>query len=329
MKAIVYDKYGTADVLKLREVETPVPNDDEFLIKVVASSINSGDHRFMKAEPFIARVMAGLFRPKKRILGNDVAGVVDKTGRNVTEFKPGDEVFGDVFDNAAGAFAEYVCIKKSAAIVMKPKKVSFIHAASVPVAGATALQALRDHGSIKDGDHVLVNGASGSVGTFAVLLAKAFGAEVTGVCSTKNQELVKSLGADNVIDYKKQNFKTLGARYDLIIDIAANITAKDYMRLLLPNGRGVLVGMSSVWHMLGIIRKSKKPLGEDGQTIKAMGSAKAVKDDLKTLGDLIASGKITPAIDRIYPLEETREAMRYFDEEHASAKVIINVCADA
>lgn len=326
MKAIVCRKYGPPSVLQLKEIDKPVPKDDEILIKVRASSINSADHRTMLAKPFFVRFMGeGMLKPKRSVPGIDVSGVVEEAGRNVSAFKPGDEIFGDIFDSETGAYAEYVCAREEANIVKKPEGVTFEQAAAVPVAGLTALQALRDHGRIKEGQSVLVNGASGSVGTFTVLIAKAFGAEVTGVCSTRNLELVKSIGADFVIDYKKEDFRKSGSKYDLIIDIAANMTVKDYKNLLNPDGTGILVGFSTIPHMMGIGLKGGKLKKKNGLTVKAMGSAKAKKEDLELLGDLINSGKITPAIEKVYPLEETAEAMRHFHEEHARSKIVISV----
>ena len=326
MKAIVCNKYGPPSVLQLQEIDKPIPKEDEILIKVHASSINSADHRTMLAKPFFIRFMGeGFLKPKNSVPGIDISGVVEEVGSSVKEFKPGDEVFGDIFDCKIGAYAEYTCVREGTNIVIKPGGVTFEQAASIPVAGLTALQALRDHGQVKEGQKVVINGASGGVGTFLVILAKAFGAEVTGVCSSKNLELVKSIGADHVIDYTKEDIIELGKRYDLVIDIAANITTKGYMKLLEPKGTGILVGFSTIPHMMGISLKGKKLEKKSGLKVKAMGSAKANKDDLKYLGELIASGKIKPAIEKIYPLEETAEAMRYFDEEHAAAKIVISM----
>ncbi len=259
MKAIVCNKYGPPSVMQLKEIDKPVPKDDEMLIKIHASSINSADHRTMLAKPFFVRFMGeGLLKPKKSVPGIDMSGVVEAVGSGIKQFKQGDEVFGDIYDSKIGAYAEYSCAGEDANIVIKPEGVTFMQAASVPVAGMTALQALRDHGQIKEGQSVLVNGASGGVGTFAVILAKAFGAEVTGVCSARNLELVKSIGADFVIDYTKEDVTESGKRYDLIIDIAANITTKGYIKLLSPKGTGILVGFSTIPHMMGISLKGKK-----------------------------------------------------------------------
>ena len=326
MKAIVCSKYGPPEVLQLKEIDKPIPKDDEILIKVCASSINSADHRMMLAKPFLVRFMGeGMLKPKKSVPGIDMAGVVEAVGKSVKEFKTGDEVFGDVHESKLGAYAEYVCSKETENIVKKPAGVTFEQAAATPVAGITALQALRDHGQIKEGQRVLINGASGGVGTFTVLIAKALGAEVTGVCSSKNLKLVKSIGADFVIDYTKENIKESQKRYDLIIDIAANLTAKDYINLLNPKGIGILVGYSSMFHMIGISLRSKKLEKKNGLKVKAMGGAKTSKKELQYLGELIDTGKISPAIEKVYPLKETAKAMKHFHEEHAGAKIVISV----
>ena len=326
MKAIIAEQYGSPDVLKFTTVAKPSPKSNEVLIHVRASSVNSADHRLMRATPAWVRVMGmGLTRPKKQIPGIDMAGVVEAVGADVKRFKPGDEVYGDVLDAATGAFAEYVSIREDGPIALKPKNMTFEQAASVPVAGITALQALRDHAQIKAGDKVLINGASGGVGTFAVMLAKAFGAEVTGVCSTRNTDLVRSIGADHVADYKKQDVTNLGKRFDAIIDIAATLKADDYLRLLTPGGHGVLVGFSRLSHMAGIIMKGKKLLKRYGLHVKSLGNANTNPQDLDVLSELMESGKITPATDRTYPLAQTADAMRYFENEHARAKVVITV----
>jgi NADPH:quinone reductase-like Zn-dependent oxidoreductase len=254
-----------------------------------------------------------------------MAGRIEAVGKGVTLFKAGDEVYGDIYSSETGAWAEYICVPESGSFVKKPSNMTFGQAAAVPIAGLTALQALRDHGKIEAGQKVLVNGASGGVGTFCVILAKAFGTEITGVCSTRNLELVRSIGADHVIDYKKQDFTQLGNRYDLIIDVAGNLTPEGYRRLLEPQGTGVLVGYSSMMHMVKIMREGKKT-PEGGVRIFAMGIAKANKKDFDVLREMMEAGRVTPAIDRVYPLEQTAEAMRYFEEEHARAKVVISVC---
>ncbi len=329
MKAIVAKKYGPPSVLHLVEMAKPVPKDNEVLIKVCASSINSGDHRTLRAKPFFIRFMgAGILRPKQPIPGIDMAGVVQAVGRGVSRFKPGDEVYGDVYTDGSGAFAEYVCLSQDTNITRKPKNMSFAQSAAVPVAGLTALQALRDHGHVKAGDEVLVNGASGGVGTFCVIIAKALGAVVTGVCSTRNVDLVREIGADHVIDYKKQGIAKLDKRYDAVIDIAANITPNDYTRMLKPGGRGVLVGFSSMLGMLQIMRKGKKSKSQ-AATFGMMGMAQANIKDFDTLREMMEDGQITPVIDKIYPLEKAADAMRYFEEKHARAKVVISMCEGA
>ena len=326
MKAIVYHKYGSPDVLELREIDKPVPKADEVLIKICASSINSADHRSMRADPFFFRFMGqGVLRPKRNILGIDMAGVVESVGENVTLFAPGDEVYGDVYASGTGAYTEYVCLPESATIVKKPVNMTFEKAAAVPVAGLTALQALRDRGQLKTGGQVLVNGASGGVGTFSVIIAKALGAEVTGVCSTRNSDLVRSIGADYVIDYQKQDVKQTDTRFDNIIDIAANLMPKDYRRLLKPGGVGILVGYSSLPNMVRVMTGGKRA-AKRGITFGALGMAQASKEDLDMLREMMENGQITPAIDKVYPLEDTAEAMRYFEEQHARAKVVIRVC---
>ena len=326
MKAIIAKRYGSPDVLKLVDMEKPSPAPHEVLIRVRASSVNSADHRMLRARPVFVRVMGmGLLRPKKQIPGIDMAGVVEAVGADVTRFKPGDEVYGDVLEAATGAYAEYIYVPESIAIALKPKNMTFEQAASVPVAGITALQALRDHAQVKASDQVLINGASGGVGTFSVMVAKAFGAEVTGVCSTRNVDLVRSIGADDVVDYKKQDVTRLGRRFDVIIDIAANLTANDYQRLLTPGGHGVLVGFSTISHMIGIIRKSTKLLARHGLHVKPLGTANSNIQDLDILRVMMETGQITPSIDKTYPLAQTADAIRYFEEEHARAKVVIAI----
>lgn len=326
MKAIIAAQYGSPDVLKFTDVGKPSPNPNEVLIRVRASSVNSADHRLMRATPVWIRAMGmGLLRPKKQIPGIDMAGVVEAVGENVTRFKPGDEVYGDVLEAATGAFAEYVSIPEDGPIALKPKNMTFEQAASVPVAGITALQALRDRAKIKAGDKVLINGASGGVGTFAVMLAKAYGAEVTGVCSTKNVELVRSIGADHIVDYRKQDVHKLDQKFNVIIDIAATLQADDYLRLLAPGGHGVLVGFSAMTHMAGIMMKGKKLLKRYGLHVKMLGNAHSNAKDLDILSELMETGKLTPTIDRTYPLAQTADAIRYFENEHASAKVVITV----
>lgn len=326
MKAIVVNNYGPPDVLKLVDIEKPTPKQNELLIRVRASSINSADDRMMRAKPFMIRFMGmGFLRPKQSIPGIDMAGVVEAVGEGVTRFKPGDEIYGDVASAKTGAYTEYVCVPEDCNIVTKPKNMTFEQAAAVPVAGVTALQALKDRAQIKAGDKVLINGASGGVGTFAVILSKAFGVEVTGVCSTRNCELVSSIGADHVVDYQTQDIKYLDRQFDVIIDIAANITADDYQHLLASGGRGVLVGFSTWMHMVGILLKSKRLLQRHGLIVQVLGNADVNHQNLDVLREMMESGQITPVIDKTYPLAQTSEAMRYFEEEHARAKVVITI----
>jgi NADPH:quinone reductase-like Zn-dependent oxidoreductase len=318
MKAIVYTKYGPPDVLQVKEVERPVPGDDEVLVRVHAVSINAMDWHMMRGKPLPARLAMGFMKPKNSILGSDVAGRVEAVGKNVTQFQPGDEVFGGV---GSGGFAEYACVREKA-LLLKPANVSFEAAAAVPVAAVTALQALRDNGQIRVGQKVLINGASGGVGTFAVQLARSFGAEVTAVCSTRNLDMARALGADYVIDYTEEDFTRNGRQYDLIVDIAASRSISDYTRALGPQGVCVIVGYSTMFHMLRSMVL--------GRVASSTGSKKFVRflarlyrKDLVLLRELLEAGKVVPAIDRRYPLSKVAEAMRYFGEEHARGKVII------
>jgi NADPH:quinone reductase-like Zn-dependent oxidoreductase len=325
MKAIVYHEYGSADVLKCEEIEKPVPKDDEVLIKVHAASVNPLDWRLMEGNPLFLRLFLGLRKPRLGRPGVDVSGEVEAVGRNVTRFKLGDAVFGA----CSGAFAEYVCTAESK-IAMKPDNLTFEQAASVNVAGLTALQGLRDKGKIQPGSKVLVNGAAGGVGTFAVQIAKWFGAHVTGVCSSRNIEMVRSIGADEVIDYTQQDFTTSDQRYDLILDCVGNHSFSECRRVLNPDGRLVGVGAPHDVSMMAILASLIKD-----QVLSIFGSQKAVifiakasQEDLKLLGELIASGKLKPVIDRHYGLSEARDAVRHLEEGHARGKVIIQVSAD-
>ncbi len=326
MKAIVYHNFGSPDVLRLEEVPKPVPNDDQVLVKVRAAAINPLDWHFMEGSPYIARLLGfGLLKPKETRLGVDYAGTVEAVGKNVTRFKPGDDVFG----GRDGALAEYVCALADKGIVLKPASVTFEQAASVPIAGVTALQGLRDKGRVKPGDKVLINGASGGVGTFAVQIAKSFDADVTGVCSTRHLDLVRSLGADRVIDYTKEDFTKSGQRYDVIIDNVGNRSLLEYRRVLKPNGRYVLIGGGGVndGRWIGPLANPIKMLVLAPFVSQQMGMMMAVidKKDLAILGDLMQSGKVTPVIDKTYPLSQTAEAMRYLEKGHASGKVIITM----
>ena len=325
MKAIVYHKYGSPDVLELQEIEKPTPKDDEVLVKVHASSANPADWHLMRGEPFLIRIMGfGLLKPKNKILGADIAGKVEAVGRNVKQFQSGDEVFGELdLRDGGGSFAQYVCVSEDA-LELKPASMTFEEVAAVPLAAVTALQGLRDKGKIQSGQKVLVNGASGGVGTFAVQIAKSFGTEVTGVCSTRNVEMVRSIGADHVIDYTKVDFTKNGQRYDLILDAAANHSMFDHKRALSPKGIYVMVGSFSMAHMFAAMLL--------GPMISMFGSkkvsslmAKMNKKDLAFLKDLLEAGKVVPVIDRRYPLSEVAEAIRYLEERHARGKVVITL----
>jgi NADPH:quinone reductase-like Zn-dependent oxidoreductase len=327
MKAIIYTKYGSPDVLELKDVEKPVPKDNEVLIKVHAASANAGDWHLLRGEPFLVRLMFGLLKPKHRILGSDIAGRVEDVGKNVKQFQPGDEVFGDMSACGFGAFAEYVCAPEDA-LVLKPARMTFEEVAAVPVAAVTALQGLRDKGQIQPGQKVLINGASGGVGTFAVQIAKSLGAEVTGVCSTRNLDMVRSIGADQVIDYTREDFTRKGEHYDVILDAAAYRSVSDYQRALRPGGIYIMVGGSTVRMFqamfLGpwISMTGSLPGRQAGKKMGTM-LAKQDKKDLFMMKELLEAGKVVPVIDRRYPLREVPEALRYLEEGHARGKVVI------
>jgi NADPH:quinone reductase-like Zn-dependent oxidoreductase len=327
MKAVIYSKYGSPDVLQIKDVAKPVPKDNEVLIRVRAASVNPLDWHFMRGTPYIVRMMAGLLKPKVIRLGVDVAGQVEAVGRNVTRFKPGNEVFGA----CRGAFAEYACTLESS-LVLKPENVTFEQAASVQVAATTALQGLRDKGRIQPGQKVLINGAAGGVGTFAVQIAKSFGAEVTGVCSTRNVDLVRSIGADRVIDYTKddytrQDFTTAGQRYDLILDCAGNHSLFACRRVLAPKGIHVGVGGPSGPWMIGALARAitgpvlSRLVGQKFVTFMARSS----KEDLAIMRELMKTGKVTPVIDKRYSLSEVPEAIRYLEKGHARGKIVITL----
>ena len=317
MKAILFTKYGSPDVLQFTDVEKPIPGDDEVLIKVHAASANPADWHIMRGAPFLARLVNGLFKPKHPRLGADVAGRVEATGKNVTQFHAGDEVFGELSLNKMGSFAEYVCANEDT-FALKPVNMTFEQAAAVPLAAFTALQGLRDKGQIKSGQKVLINGASGGVGTFAVQIAKSYGTEVTGVCSTRNLELVRSIGADHVIDYTKVDFTNNGQHYDLIFDAIGNRSVSDLKRALTPNGIGSIAGFTSLPLLFSAMFFGGKQVG-------LMETASANKKDLLFIKDLLESGKIVPVIDRAYPLSETPEAIRYLETSRARGKVVITV----
>lgn len=323
MKAIVYTKYGSPDVLQLKDVEKPVPKNDEVLIKVHAASVNAYDWHLLTADIFLVRLMGGgLFQPKNPRLGADVAGRVEAVGRNARQFQPGDEVFGDMAGYRNGSFAEYVSAPETV-FALKPANLSFEEAAAVPMAAVTALQGLRDEGHIRPGQRVLINGASGGVGTFAVQLAKYFGAEVTAVCSTRNVDQARSLGADHVIDYSNEDFTQSGQQYDLIFAANGYHSLSSYKRALSPGGVYVMAGgsMAQIFEamLLGfwMSRTGDKKMGGV--------SARPKQEDLAFMKGLLEAGKIIPVIDRRYPLRETAEALRYLGEGHARGKVVITV----
>jgi NADPH:quinone reductase-like Zn-dependent oxidoreductase len=320
MKAALYTRYGPPNVVRITDVEKPVPKDNEVLIEVHAASVNPLDWHFMEGTPYFVRIPAGLLKPKDKRLGVDVAGEVEAVGSNVTQFKPGDAVFG----SCRGAFAEYACASESA-LVMKPDNVTFEQAASVPVAAFTALQALRDKGHIQPRHKVLINGAAGGVGTFAVQIAKAFGANVTGVCSTRNVEMVRSLGADQVVDYTQEDFTKSGRRYDIIFDSVGNHSLLASRRVLTPKGTYIAVGGPSGRWMIGPLTRAitapvlSRFVSQNLVTVLARPS----KEDLTVMHDLMAGGRVTPVIDRCYRLSEVPEAIRYLEEGHARGKVVI------
>lgn len=325
MKAIVYYKYGSPDVLKLEEVEKPTPKDNEVLVKIYAASINAYDWHFLTADIFLIRLMGGgLLRPKNTKLGGDIAGKIEAVGRQVEGFQPGDEVFGDLNPWGSGGFAEYAAVPE-VGLVPKPANLSFVEAAAVPIAALTALQGLRDKGQIQPGQKVLIQGASGGVGTFAVQLAKVFGAEVTAVCSTRSLDQARSLGADHVIDYTKEDFTRNGKQYDLILAVNGYHPISAYRRALAPRGIYVVAGGKPAQLFQGLLlgpRLSKV----DGKKMSVL-SAKVIKKDLEYIKELLESGKVIPAIDRSYPLSEAAEAFRYFGKGHAKGKVVILMAA--
>ena len=326
MKAMVYHRYGSPDMLELEEVPKPIPKDDEVLIKVQAASVNPLDWHFLRATPFFGRLAMGLLKPRRKILGADLAGRVESVGGNVKQYKPDDEIFGSIFSYGyVGAFAEYVCLTENA-LVPKPDITTFEEAAAVPVAAVTALQGLRDKGQIQPGQKVLINGASGGVGTFAVQIAKSFGAEVTGVCSTRNMDMVRSIGADHVIDYTQEDFTKSGQTYDLIYCAVGNRSAADYRRALNSKGICVVAGFTTMPHMLFQVLFLGGLVSMTGsKKIGAFGTVNVNKTDLGFMGELLEDGKVVPVIDRHYPLGEVAEAIGYLEEGHARGKVVITV----
>ena len=316
MKAAVYSRYGPPDVIEIRDIEKPVPKDDEVLVRVRAASVNVLDWRLTRGTPRFLRLIVGWRKPKSNLLGLDFAGRVESVGRNVTRFKPGDEVFG----TGRGAFAEYACAAEGK-LAIKPDRVSFEQAAALPVAASTALQGLRDRGRIRPGDQVAVEGASGGVGTFAVQIARALGAEVTAVCSTRHVEAAAAMGAAHVVDYTREDFTKGGRRYDLILGANAHRSIFDYRRALSENGRYVMCGAGGLQMCQAIFL---------GPLLSRMGSRKMLiamgkiqEKDLALLAQLVAGGEVVPVIDRRYPLTGVPDAFRYLEEGHAGGKVVI------
>jgi len=321
MKAMVYTEYGPPEILQLKEVEKPTAKEDEVLVKIQAVSVNPFEWHHLRGTPFPLRLSSGLLKPKHKILGLDIAGRVEAVGSNVKQFQPGDEVFG-VSD--FGALAEYVSARE-AGLVLKPANISFEEAAAAPVVAFSALQGLRDKGQIQPGQKVLINGASGGVGTFAVQIAKSFGAEVTGVCSTRNLDMVRSIGADQVIDYTEEDFTQNGPRYDLIIDNVGNRSVSDLKRALSPRGICVIIGYTSPALLLQHMLLGALTSMTGSKKIGLLGEAKPNKKDLVFTAELLEAGKVVPVIDRCYPLSDTAEAIRYLEAGHARGKVIITV----
>ncbi|MBP7960919.1 MAG: NAD(P)-dependent alcohol dehydrogenase [Caldilineaceae bacterium] len=323
MKAIICEQYGSPDLLRFEEVEKPAPKQNEVLVKVHAASLNAYDWHILTADIFLVRLMGGGFlRPKNKIPGADIAGTVEAVGGHVTQFKPGDAVYGDLAGHTSGSFAEYASVPERA-LAAKPVNLSFEEAAAVPMAAVTALQGLRDVGQIQPGKKVLINGASGGVGTFAVQIAKTFGADVTAVCSTRNMAQARTLGADHVIDYTKEDFTQNGQQYDLILAANGFHPLAAYKRALAPKGIYVMAGgtMAQIFQatLLGswMSRGGEKKMGNV--------SAKMTQADLNTLTELLESGKVVPVIDKRYPLAETPAALRYLGQGHARGKVVITV----
>jgi NADPH:quinone reductase-like Zn-dependent oxidoreductase len=323
MKAIVYRCYGSPDVLKFEDIEKPSAADDQVLVKVHAASVNPLDWHYMRGTPYIVRLDSGFGKPENPRLGVDFAGTVEAVGKNVKRFKPGDEVFGGKF----GAFAEYVSVREERAVALKPANVTFEQAASVPIAALTALQALRDKGRLQPGQKVLINGASGGVGTFAVQLAKSFGADVTGVCSTRNVDMVRSIGADHVIDYTQEDFTKGAQHYDLILDNVGTHSLLEYKRVLNPKGILVMIGSTAPGNWFGFLADPIKALMLSPLVSQKFGMilAELNKEDLTILSDLMQAGKVTPVIDRRYKLSEVPAAIQYLEAGHARGKVVINV----
>ncbi|MEZ4711249.1 MAG: NAD(P)-dependent alcohol dehydrogenase [Caldilineaceae bacterium] len=323
MKAIIRHQYGAPDVLNVERVSKPTPKENEILVKVHATSANAGDWHLMRGDPFLIRLGEGLRKPKTQILGADIAGRVEAVGSNVTQFQPGDEVFGDLSRYGFGAFAEYTAAPEDA-FVLKPANLTFAQAAAVPEAAVTALQGLRDHGQIQPGQKVLINGASGGVGHYAVQIAKALGAEVTGVCSTRKVEMVRSIGADHVIDYTKEDFTQNGQKYDLILAVGGNLPISAYRRALSPQGRYVMIGGSSMTQFFQAMLMGPW-LSMTGSQKLGLMLVKPNQTDLAFVAELLENGKVAPVIDKAYPFSDLPDAIRYLEAGRAQGKVVIDV----
>ena len=323
MKAIVHRCYGSPAVIRYEDIPKPAPADDEVLVRVHAASVNPLDWHYLEGTPYMVRLDGGFGKPENPRLGVDFSGTVEAVGAKVTRFKPGDEVFGGKF----GALADYVAVREERAIALKPANISHEQAAAVAIAAITALQGLRDKGHIRAGEKVLINGASGGVGTFAVQIAKSYGANVTGVCSTKNLELVRSIGADRVIDYSREDITHGAERYDLILDNVSTHSLLEYKRILSPNGIYVMIGSTDPGYWFGWLWKPLQAWMLSPFTSQKFGMilADLNKDDLATLAGLMQEGKVTPVIDKTYKLSDAAEALRYLEKGHARGKVVVTV----
>ena len=316
MKVFIREKYGSPATLRMAELEVPAPNANEALVRLLAVSVNPADWHCMRGKPLFSRATLGLLRPKHRILGGDISGRVEAVGSNVTQFKAGDEIYANLLDHGYGGFAEYVSVPVDV-VALKPSNLPFEEAAAVPTAAGTALQGLHHHGEIRPDEKVLINGASGGIGTFAVQIAKSYGSEVTGVTSTRNIELVRSLGADHVVDYTTTDFARDGHRYDLILDTIGNRSVPDLRRALTDGGKAAVVGFTSVPKLLSTSLRGGKDI--------AMVSAHIGAKDLERLSELIEDGKMRPQIDRRYPFAEIPAALAYLEQGHARGKVVVGV----
>ena len=316
MKAFIYERYGPPETLRMTEIDKPTPNADQVLVKVLAVSVNAADWHALRGKPLFARATLGLLRPKHQLLGVDIAGQVEAVGPNVTRFQPGDQVYANLLDHGYGGFAEYVSVPVNV-MALKPANLSFEEAAAVPMAAVTALQGLRHHGALQPGQQVLINGATGGVGTFAVQIAKAYGAEVTAVTSTPNLDLVRSLGADHIVDYTTTDALGDGRRYDLILDTVGNRSVPDLKRVLATGGKAAVTGFTSVGRLLGVSLGGGKQIAQ----VQAHVTAK----DLELLSQLIEAGKVRPRIDRRYPFADIPAAIAYLEQGHAKAKVVVTM----